>query len=494
MGPAKAGHYVHKHTCTSGAPLLRTSRSFSFEPLLPSPAVVKRLQMWTTSRRAECCLPILLLLAPACHRQAAEAPPGGEPAAERTEWFTDVAKSSGLDFVHFNGMLGKLYYPEIMGPGVALLDYDNDGDLDVYLVQGQMLGAGKSTADATFAPQGALRDRLFRNDTTVGADGTRTIRFTEVTDTSGIDIRSYGMGVAVGDFNNDGWVDIYRTGLHGGVMLRNNGDGTFTDVTRQTGADDGGDWGVSASFVDYDRDGWLDLFVGNYLIYSLDADARCLSPSGQRDYCPPASYRARPSRLYHNRGNGTFEDVTARALVGGAYGPALGVATADFNGDGWIDLYVANDGQPNQLWINQRNGTFKDTAFVSGSAVNSTGNATASMGVDAGDFDNDGDDDLIITNWLDQMNTLFVNDGTGNFEDRKAPSGLGPPSRAKTGFGTGWLDFDNDGWLDLFVANGGVATIEALARVNDPFPLRMTPQLYRNLGNGRFEDVSARAG
>ena len=305
------------------------------------------------------------------------------------------------------------------------------------------------------------------------------------------------MGVAAGDFNNDGWVDIYRTGLHGGVMLRNNGsggDGTFTDVTRQTGTGDGGDWGVSASFVDYDRDGWLDLFVGNYLIYSLDADVRCLSVTGQRDYCPPNSYRARPSRLYHNRGNGTFEDVTARALVGGAYGPALGVATTDFDNDGWIDLYVANDGQPNQLWINQRNGTFKDTAFVSGSAVNSTGNATASMGVDAADFDNDGDDDLIITNWLDQMNTLFVNDGTGNFEDRKAPSGLGLPSLAKTGFGTGWLDFDNDGWLDLFVANGSVSTIEAQARAKEPFPLRMTNQLYRNLGNGRFEDVSSGAG
>jgi hypothetical protein len=216
--------------------------------------------------------------------------------------------------------------------------------------------------------------------------------------------------------------------------------------------------------------------------------------TGQGDYCPPNSYRARPSRLYHNRGDGTFEDVTARALIGGAYGPALGVASADFDRDGWIDLYVANDGQPNQLWINQRNGTFKDTAFVSGSAVNATGNATASMGVDAADFDNDGDDDLIITNWLDQMNTLFVNDGTGNFEDRKAPSGLGLPSLAKTGFGTGWFDFDNDGWLDLFVANGSVSTIEAQARAKEPFPLRMTNQLYRNLGNGRFEDVSGSAG
>jgi hypothetical protein len=277
-------------------------------------------------------------------------------------------------------------------------------------------------------------------------------------------------------------------------MLRNNGNGTFTDVTKASGTGDPGGWGVSATFFDYDRDGWLDLFVGNYLIYSLAGDVACQSVTGRRDYCPPNSYRAQPSRLYRNRGNGTFEDVTAKAFVNGAYGPALGASTADFNGDGWIDLYVANDGQPNQLWINQRNGTFKDTAFLAGAAVSGAGQAEASMGVDAGDFDNDGDEDLFITNWLDQMNVLYVNDGTGNFEDRRAASGLGAPSLAKTGFGAGWLDFDRDGWLDLFVANGGVATIEALARANDPFPLRMTPQLYRNLGNGRFEDVSSRAG
>jgi enediyne biosynthesis protein E4 len=230
------------------------------------------------------------------------------------------------------------------------------------------------------------------------------------------------------------------------------------------------------------------------LIYSLAGDIQCESVTGRRDYCPPNSYRAQPSRLYHNRGNGKFEDVTARALVGGAYGPALGAAAADFNNDGWIDLYVANDGQPNQLWINQHDGTFKDTAFLAGVAVSGTGQAEASMGIDAGDIDNDGDEDIIITNWLDQMNVLYVNDGSGNFEDQRGPSGLGTPSLAKTGFGAGWFDFDRDGFLDLLVANGGVATIEALARANDPFPLRMTPQLYRNQGNGRFEDVSSRAG
>jgi len=418
----------------------------------------------------------------------------GVGAAGGGEWFTDVAAASGLDFVHFNGMSGEHYYPEIMAPGVALLDYDNDGDLDVYVVQGQMLGAGKNVRDATFPPKGALEDRLFRNDLVVNADGTRTLRFTDVTEQSGIRVRSYGMGVAAGDFDNDGRVDIYRTGLSGSVLLHNNGDGTFTDVTTKAGVANPGGWGVSAAFVDYDRDGWLDLFVGNYLIYSLAADVRCLSVAGQRDYCPPNSYRAQPSRLYHNRGNGTFEDITGKALIGGAYGPALGVATADFNGDGWMDIYVATDGAPHLLWMNQRNGTFKETAQLAGAAVSGAGNAEAGMGVDAGDFDNDGDEDLFVTNWQNQMNTLYVNDGSGNFDDRKAASGLGRPSLAKTGFGAGWFDFDNDGWLDLLAVNGGVAIIEAQARARDPFPLRMSNQLYRNLRDGHFEDVSDRAG
>jgi hypothetical protein len=410
----------------------------------------------------------------------------------QTAWFSEAAQEAGIDFLHFNGMSGEHYYPEIMGPGVGLLDYDNDGDLDLYLVQGQMLG--KSLAEATYPPTGPLRDRFFRNDLTVGPDGRPTLRFTEVTDQTGIDIRSYGMGVASADIDNDGFGDIYRTGLTEGVMLRNNGDGTFSDVTAKTGTSNKGGWGVSASFVDIDRDGWLDLYVGNYLLYTIEGDVDCLAVTGQNDYCPPNSYRPQPDRLYRNRGNGTFEDVTRRALEGGAYGPALGVSTADFDNDGWIDIYVGNDGMPNQLWMNQRNGTFKDMAFLNGAAVNGAGNSEASMGIDAGDFDNDGDEDLFITNWLAQMNILYVNTGRAIFEDRKAASGLATPSLAKTGFGTAWFDFDNDSWLDIITLNGSVSTIEAQARAEDPFPLRMLNQLYRNLGDGRFEDVSDRGG
>ena len=408
--------------------------------------------------------------------------------------FDEYAAEAGIDFVHFNGMSGELYYPEIMGPGVGLLDYDNDGDLDVYLVQGQMLGRGKTVKDALAPPKGPLRDRFFRNDLTVGPDGQRRLRFTEVTDETGIDIATYGMGVAAADIDNDGFVDIYRTGLTESVMLRNNGNGTFSDVTAKTGTSNAGNWGVSASFVDIDRDGWLDLYVGNYLVYSVDGDIDCIALTGERDYCPPKSYRPQPDKLYRNRGNGTFVDVSGTALEGGVYGPALGVSTADFNDDGWLDIYVGNDGMANQLWMNQKNGTFKDMAFLNGAAVNGQGNAEASMGIDAGDFDNDGDEDLFVTNWLAQMNILYQNTGGGVFEDRKAASGLGAPSLAKTGFGTAWFDYDNDSWLDLITLNGSVSTIEAQARARDPFPLKMLNQLYRNLGNGRFADVSAQGG
>jgi len=414
--------------------------------------------------------------------------------AQDESYFVEQAAAAGIDFVHFNGMSGEYYYPEIMAPGVGLFDFDNDGDLDLYLVQSQMLGKGKTIKDALFPPKGPLKDRLYRNDLTVGADGKKTLHFTDVTEQAGINIQTYGMGVAAADVDNDGFVDIYRTGLTEGVLLHNNGNGTFTDITAKSGTANKGGWGVSAAFVDIDRDGWLDLFVGNYLLYSVEGDIDCLSVTGQHDYCPPNSYRPQPSKLYRNKGDGTFVDITKTALVRGAYGPALGVSTADFNNDGWMDIYVGNDGMPNQLWINQKNGTFKDMAFLNGAAVNGQGNSEASMGVDAGDYDNDGDEDIFITNWLAQMNILYQNQGNAVFEDRKAASGLGAPSLAKTGFGTAWLDFDNDSWLDLMTLNGSVSMIEAQARAKDPFPLKMLNQLFRNLGNGRFEDVSARGG
>jgi enediyne biosynthesis protein E4 len=427
-----------------------------------------------------------------------------EPPADG-EWFVDKAEETGLTFVHFNGMSGQFYYAEIIAPGAALFDYDNDGDLDAYLVQGsefrvQGSGSGFKVQGSGTRPPGG---RLFRNDLVVAPDGNRPLHFTDVTETSGIKAVGYGMGVAAGDFNNDGCTDLYLTNFGANQMLRNRCDGTFTDMSRASGTSDAPptrraeaaeSWAVSSTFVDYDRDGWLDLFVGNYLTYRIEASTPCFSASGRRDYCSPDVYRPQPSHLYHNNRNGTFTDVTVASGMAGDFGPALGVVSADVNADGWSDLYVANDGQPNQLWINQRDGTFKNTGLLSGAALNPHGKAKAGMGVDAGDFDNDGDEDLFVTNLKGEGNDLYVNDGSGVFDAQSEQSGLGPGSLAYTGFGTAWLDFDNDGWLDLLTVNGAVQTIEAQRVANDPFPLHQAKLLFRNLGTGRFEDVTTRAG
>jgi hypothetical protein len=407
---------------------------------------------------------------------------GTHAAAPQPEWFVDRAAESGIDFVHVNGMSGQFYMPEILGSGVALFDYDNDGDLDIYLVQSGGFDRRQSN------------DRLYRNDLAVRPDGTRTLHFTDVTTASGIDARGYGMGVATGDFNNDGWVDLYLTKFDAAnQLLRNNGDGTFTDVSKASGTDQHS-WSVSAAFVDIDRDGWLDLFVGNYLRYRLEGNTRCSSPTGAPDYCTPASYPALPDRLYRNRRNGTFADVTTTAHVASEFGPALGVSTADFNGDGWMDIYVANDGKENQLWLNRHDGTFENGALLAGVALPQSGKAEGSMGVDAGDFDNDGDEDLVMTELTAEGSNLYVNDGTGIFTDASAPSAIGPSSMPFTGFGAVWLDFDNDGLLDVVSANGTVQIVEALRQAGDPFPMHQRKLLLRNAGGGRFEDVTARAG
>lgn len=436
--------------------------------------------------------------APAAPKESSPpaAAPEQEPSAEPAEWFTEIAAASGLDFHHFNGVSGEFYLPEVMAAaGAALFDYDNDGDLDVYLVQSDMLGPGKTVADARFPPRmkPPLTDRLYRNDLTVNPDGSRTLRFTDVTVRSRIEAqaRGYGMGVAAADYDNDGRVDLYVIRFGSNQMLRNNGDGTFTDVTAATGTDDP-HWSVSAAFLDYDRDGWLDLFVGNYLDFTVEKNKPCLSKV--RDYCGPKSYSPVPNRLFRNRGDGTFQDVSVSSRIASEYEGALGVVAADFDGDRWTDIYVANDGRPNLMWMNRRDGTFENTAMMAGSAVNQAGRAEASMGVDAGDFDSDGDDDLFMTHLAGETNTLYLNRSGGIFDDVSGRSGLGGPSLPFTGFGTAWFDYDNDGRLDLLVANGAVAAVEALVQKGDPYPFAQTNQLFRNLGSGRFEEVSGAAG
>jgi len=402
--------------------------------------------------------------------------------------FKDVAEQAGLRFQHYNGMTGKFYLPEITGSGAALFDFDNDGDLDVFLVQGNVLEPNTKPGGTLFPWRGAEspRGKLFRNDLNTGS---RKLSFADVTQQSGIAATGYGMGATVGDINNDGLPDLYVTNLGSNQMYLNKGDGKFVDVTKESGTDDPR-WSTSASFFDYDRDGWLDLMIVNYADFSVTNSPNCYAATTARDYCTPRVFRAPGNRLFHNKGNGIFEDVTVAAGVSKEFGHGLGVVTADFNNDGWIDIYVANDGDPNQLWINQKNGTFVNDALLAGAAINRNGQAEAGMGVDAGDFDGNGTEDIFVTHLMDETNTLYVNLGETLFEDRTREAGLGMPGRRFTGFGTAFFDYDNDGWLDLFVANGAVQLLLDLVREKNPFPLGQPNQLFRNTGKGSFVEVT----
>ncbi|MEE8524899.1 MAG: CRTAC1 family protein [Thermoanaerobaculia bacterium] len=419
--------------------------------------------------------------------------------------FTEIAADSGLDFVHFNGMSGELYFAEIAGAGVGLFDCDGDGDLDLYLSQGAMLGAGKTLKDARFppAPGAPMGDRLYRNDLTI-VDGRRKLTFVDISEASGIRAFGYGMGVAAGDVDNDGRVDLLVTNFGADQLWHNRGGCTFTDVTAAAGLG-GGQWTVSASFLDFDRDGRLDLYVGSYVDFSLATHKPCFSTSSARDYCGPRSYNPLPDRLYKNVGEGgviAFQDVSAVSGIAAEFGGALGVITADFDLDGWQDVYVANDQSQNQLWILRQRGEdgivrFSNEAVIAGVAVNVDGSPEASMGADAADFDGDGDEDIFLTHLARQTNTLYVNEGGGWFADQTLTAGLGAPSVAYTSFGTAWIDYDNDGWLDLLIANGAVQIIAELALKDDPFPLHQPNQLFRNVGGGSgeiaFEEVTAGA-
>ena len=398
-------------------------------------------------------------------------------------FFTDITADSGIAFTHTNGATGELFLPEVIGSGGALFDFDNDGDLDLLAVQGD---AVRQQPRATAGP----RTRLYRND--VPRTGQRFIRFTEVTDASGLDVSGYGMGAATGDYNNDGRVDVYVTGLGASRMLRNNGDGTFADVTAITRTSDSR-WATSATFFDYDRDGWLDLFVVHYVDFAVDMRRACFGADSSRDYCNPSVYAPVPARLLHNDRDGTFSDVTSRAGMLRAPARGLGVFAADFNGDGWLDLYVANDGDPNHLWINRTgSGVFTDEALLAGVAVNRHGQPQGSMGVDAVDADGDGDEDLFVTNLDNEGNTFYRNIGSMLYEDRTVEAGLF--KLGFTGFGTRFVDYDNDGWPDVAIVNGAVRQSREQARRGDPYPLRQRNQLYRNDRGRRFTDVTEQAG
>ncbi len=397
-------------------------------------------------------------------------------------WLVDATDETGLRFEHTTGATGQFFFPEIMGSGCALLDYDNDGDLDIYVLQAHPL-------DATKRRRGDGVNRLYRNDLVVQADGSRTMSFVDVTDRAGVGDDGYGVGCAVGDVDNDGDQDIYVTNSGPNVFYRNNGDGTFRRNEAAVPAHD--TWSSSAAFVDFDRDGWLDLFVADYVVYDVRENKVCHSKSSRRDYCGPQSFDPAPDHLFRNTGLGTFLDVSTRARVHTEFGSGLGVVCADFNDDGWPDIYVANDGDANQLWINKTDGTFENNALFSGAAYNAEGEAEAGMGVTAGDFDCDGDEDIFLAHLLGEHNTLLVNHGGGGFEDETNEHALGAKSRSLTAFGVGWVDIDNDGYLDLLSANGAVKIAEGYADHDYPYPF--PNQLFRNLGPGafRFQDVTS---
>jgi hypothetical protein len=401
--------------------------------------------------------------------------------------FRDAAGETGLDFRHFNFATGGHLMPEIMGAGVALLDYDNDGDLDVYLVQGTRLDRGGTLVNPP--PRGwKPGNRLYKN---LLAE-TGELKFVDVTEKAGVGHIGYGMGVAVGDYDNDGRLDLYVTNFGHNVLYHNNGDGTFTDVTLAAGLDDP-HWSTSAAWLDFDNDGWLDLFVCNYVDFTVEGNRACFSPAGERDYCTPKMYHAVPSRLFRNLRNGTFEDVSEASGINRAYGPALGVVCADFNGDGRSDIYVANDTAANQLWLNQGDGTFRESAFDFGLAYSMDGLAKAGMGVTLDDVENNGNQLLLVTNLSREGVTAFRGDTSGRFDEVTAELGLLQPTFGSTGFGTMWFDYDNDGWLDLFIANGGVTITQPARDGGSPYAQRN--QVFHNEGRGkRFRETTQLAG
>jgi len=417
-------------------------------------------------------------------RSSAAKPQGRRPL------FRDAAAEAGLDFFLYTGPTPERYMPEIIGAGVALLDYDNDGDLDIYVLQD---GLVNPNARPLIVPPPGWKpgNRLFRNM----LSETGKLHFVDVTEKAGVGHIGYGMGVAVGDYDNDGYLDLYVTNFGHNVLYHNNGDGTFTDVTQQAGVDDPR-WSTSAAWVDYDGDGWLDLFVCNYVDFTVENNKRCYAPAGELDYCSPRTYNPLPSRLFRNLGNGRFEDMTASSGIGSLNGYGLGVICADFDGDGRVDIYVANDSAANFLWLNQGNGTFKEGALEAGLAFSADGLAKAGMGIAAEDIDNDGHLEVIVTNLTGEGVTLFRSDRPGLYDEATARFRLSEPTFGYTGYGVGFLDYDNDGLMDLFIANGAMTIIESLrAHQGGFYPYAQKNQLFHNAGPGKgFVEVTRDAG
>ncbi|HEY0006138.1 MAG TPA: CRTAC1 family protein [Pyrinomonadaceae bacterium] len=388
--------------------------------------------------------------------------------------FTDVTAQAGLRFKHNSGAFGKKYLPETLGAGCAFIDYDNDGWQDILLVNSMDWPEHKTNRSFS---------ALYRNN----RDGT----FKDATREAGLALEMYGMGAAVGDYNNDGLDDIYITTVGQNRLFLNLGGGKFADVTGKAGVADTG-FSTSAIWFDYDRDGKLDLFVCHYVDWSTEKDQFCSLDGKNKSYCTPQSYKGQSSSLFHNRGNGTFENVTQRAGVSAPTGKALGVAMLDYNADGWPDLFVACDTEPNKLYKNNGNGTFTDEAIPAGVAYSEAGTARAGMGVDAGDYDGSGRQGLIIGNFTNESMALYRNDGNGLFEDEAPTSGIGKMSAQSLTFACFFFDYDLDGLLDIFAANGHVSDDISIIQPNVKYA--QPPHLFRNRGKRKFEETSQRLG
>ena len=396
--------------------------------------------------------------------------------------FDEVSQSTGLDCQHFNGMSGKRYFPEMTGQGIAFLDYDQDGDLDVYCVQGALL-AGDTMAEAIIpidTPE-PPSDRLFQNR--LVEDG--LLHFVDVTASVGLKATEYGMGVAVGDLDSNGWPDLYLSNF-GMNQLWLNEKGHFTDATSSSGTGDTS-WSTGASLIDLNSDGLLDIYVLNYVDYDILRNPTCYAGSSRVDYCGPSSFPPLADTIFLNRGQGSFEPFAPPSLREALLGPGLGAVSFDADEDGRLDLYVANDGAANRLLLARESGLVEDALFA-GLAFNREGAPEAGMGVDAGDFDGDGDEDILVAHLSGETNTLYANLGDGLFEDATVTSGLGAGSLPWTAFGIVFLDFDNDGWLDVAVANGAVRTIED--QLPNSLPLSQPNQLFINREGKRFDEVS----
>jgi len=392
--------------------------------------------------------------------------------------FVDIAKSAGIHFRHDNAASAQKYLIETMGSGCGWIDYDQDGLLDLYLVNG--------AATRIYTPPHALRSALYRNN----GDGT----FTDVTDKAGVGAEGlFGMGVAVGDYDNDGFPDLLVLGYGRCLLYHNNGNGTFSDVTERAGVANAGRWASSAAWFDYDNDGRLDLVIANYIDWSPERNFWCGEHGpGMRSYCHPDDYNGEPPTLYHNNGDGTFTDVSEKSGLGVKPGNGLGVVTFDYDNDGWQDVFIANDSMANFLFHNNRDGTFREVGYIAGVAVSADGRPEAGMGTDAADTAGSGRMDLIVTHLDSQLARLYRNNGDGTFDDATVQSQLGYATFHMSGFGARFMDYDNDGARDIFMANGHV--LDNIERYNSQVHYAEPKLMFRNSGKGTFENVSNQLG